>query len=150
MANRPTLQPVARVSDDPTTRRLRDLAAQEVAATKERLATRTAAERLFPGAVARLTEAKAAWAQVQAEAHRAQSEAVEHLLDSGIQIGELGELLGISNRELRCLRARTPAPPTKPSGPMNGSGVTRSVRRISPAKPVMVSVGDCLSRPLAQ
>ena len=36
MANRPTLQPAARVGDDPTTRRLRELAAQEAAATKER------------------------------------------------------------------------------------------------------------------
>ena len=43
MTNRPTLQPIARVGDDPTTRRLRELAAQEAAATKERLATRTAA-----------------------------------------------------------------------------------------------------------
>ena len=56
MANRPTLQPTARVGDDPTIRRLRELAAQEAAATKERLATRTAAARLFSGAVARLAE----------------------------------------------------------------------------------------------
>ena len=75
MTNRPTLQPIARVGDDPTTRRLRELAAQEAAATKERLATRTAAARLFSGAVARLAEAKAAWERAQAEAQRAQAEA---------------------------------------------------------------------------
>ena len=56
MANRPTLQPTARVDDDQTIRRLRELAAQEAAATKERLATRAAAARLFSGAVARLAE----------------------------------------------------------------------------------------------
>ena len=49
MANHPTPQPVARVGDDPTIRRLRELAAQEAAATKERLATRTAAARCSPG-----------------------------------------------------------------------------------------------------
>ena len=37
MANRSTLQPIARVGDDPTIRRLRELAAQEAAATKEPL-----------------------------------------------------------------------------------------------------------------
>ena len=68
MANHSTPQPIARVGDDPTTRRLRELAAQEAAATKERLATRTAAARLFSGAVARLAEAKAAWERAQAEA----------------------------------------------------------------------------------
>ena len=65
MANHPALRPVARVGDDPTVRRLRELAAQEAAATKERLATRTAAARLFSGAVARLAETKAAWERAQ-------------------------------------------------------------------------------------
>ena len=48
MTNRST-SPTARAGDDPATRRLRELAAQEVAATKERLATRTAAARCSPG-----------------------------------------------------------------------------------------------------
>ena len=121
MTNRPTLQPTARVGDDPTTRRLRELAAQEAAATKERLATRTAAARLFSGAVARLAETKAAWERAQAEAQRAQAEAVEDLLVSGLQPDEVAELLGISNRELRSLRATRPDRPMKASGPMNGS-----------------------------
>ena len=85
MANRPTPPPATRVGDDPTTRRLRELAAQEAAATKERLATRTAAARLFSGAVARLAETKAAWERAQAEAQRAQAEAVKDLLGSGMQ-----------------------------------------------------------------
>ena len=108
MANHPTLQPTARVGDDPTIRRLRELAAQEAAATKERLATRTAAARLFSGAVARLAETKAAWERAQAEAQRAQAEAVEDLLGSGMQLGEVAELLGISKRELRSLCATRP------------------------------------------
>ena len=112
MANRHyTLKPHSAVSDDPTIRRLRELAAQEAAATKERLATRTAAARLFFGAVARLAEAKAAWERAQAEAQRAQAEAVEDLLGSGLQLGEVADLLGISNRELRGLHAMTPDPP---------------------------------------
>ena len=135
MANRPTLQPIARVGDDPTTRRLRELAAQEAAATKERLATRTAAARLFSGAVARLAEAKAAWERAQAEAQRAQAEAVEDLLGSGLQPDEVAELLGISNRELRSLRATTPARPTKASGPMNGSAALETQSTDSRAEP---------------
>ncbi len=65
MANRSTLRPIARVGDDPIARQLRDIAALEAAGTKERLATRTAAARLFSGAVARSAEAKAAWERRQ-------------------------------------------------------------------------------------
>ena len=49
MANGGTLDPGTRGRDHPTTRRLRELAAQEAAVTKQRLATRTAAARLFFG-----------------------------------------------------------------------------------------------------
>jgi hypothetical protein len=121
MANRSTLQPVSRVGDDPTIRRLRELAAREAVATKERLATRTAAARLFSGAVAQLAETKVAWERAQAEAQRARAEAVKDLLGSGLQPHEVSELLSISNRELRGFRGTTPARPTKASGPMNGS-----------------------------
>ncbi len=58
MPNHAAPQPVARVADDPTIRRLRELAAQEAAATKERLATRTAAARFFSGAGAGLPRPK--------------------------------------------------------------------------------------------
>jgi hypothetical protein len=64
--------------------------------------------RLFSAAVARLAEAKAGWERAHVEAHRAQAEAVEDLLGSGIQLGEATELLRISNRDLRKLRATTP------------------------------------------
>ena len=113
----------------PTTRRLRELAAQEAAVTKQRLATRTAAARLFFGAVARLAEAKAAWERAQAEARRAQAEAVEDLVGSGLQLGEVAELLGISNRELRSLGAATPARPkrTRPSNERAGGVPTTSL-----------------------
>ena len=121
MTNRPSLRSMARVGDDPTIRRLRELAAQEAAATKERLATRTAAARLFSGAVARLAAAKAAWERAEAETQRARAEAVEDLLGSGLQPHEVAELLGISNRELRSLRATRHDRPMKASGPMNGS-----------------------------
>ena len=63
MTNGSWLRSIAGLSDDPTIRRLRQLAAQEAAATKERLATRTAAARLLSGAVARLAETKAVWEQ---------------------------------------------------------------------------------------
>ena len=59
--------------------------------------------------MARLAETKAAWERAQAEAQRAQAEAVEDLLGSGLQPDEVAELLGISNRELRSLRGTTPA-----------------------------------------
>ena len=128
MTNLSVLQPTARVGDDPTTRRLRELAAQEAAATKERLATRTAAARLFSGAVARVAETKAAWERAQAEAQRAQAEAVEDLLGSGLQPDDVAELLGMSKKELRSFRATTRRRPTKASGPMNGSIGIRRVK----------------------
>ena len=121
MANRSTHQPITRIGDDPTTRRLRELAAQEAAATKDRLATRTAAARLFSGAVARLAEAKAPWERVQAEAQHAKAVAVEDLLGSGLQPGEVAELLGISNRELRSLCATRHDRSIEASGPMSRS-----------------------------
>ena len=89
---------------------LRELAAQEAAATKERLASRTAAARLFSGAVARVAETKAAWERAQADAHAVQAAAVEGFLGSGLRLGEVAEQLGISNGELLSLRATMPAP----------------------------------------
>ena len=129
MANGGTLHTGTRGDDHPATRRLRELAAQEAAVTKQRLATRTAAARLFFGAVARLAEAKAAWGRAQAEARRAQAEAVEDLVGSGLQVGEVAELLGISNRELRSLGAATPARPkrTRPSNERAGGVPTTSL-----------------------
>ena len=121
MANHTSSELIARVGDDSTARRFREFAAQEVAATKERLATRTAAARLFSGAVARLAETKAAWERVQTQTQRAEAEAVEGLLGSGLQPGEVAELLGISNRELRGLRATRHGRPMKASRRMNGS-----------------------------
>jgi hypothetical protein len=82
-----------RGDDNPTTRRLRELAVQEATVTKQRLATRTAAARLFFGALARLAEAKAVWGRAQADARRAQAEEVEDLVGSGLAFGEVAELL---------------------------------------------------------
>ncbi len=129
MANGGTLDTGTRGDDHPATRRLRELAAQEAAVTKQRLATRTAAARLFFGAVARLAEAKAAWGRAQAEARRAQAEAVEDLVGSGLQVGEVAELLGISNGELRSLGAAAPARPkrTRPSNERAGGVATTSL-----------------------
>ena len=59
--------------------------------------------------MARIAEAKAAWGRAQAEARRAQAEAVEDLVGSGLQLGEVAELLGISDRELRSLGAAAPS-----------------------------------------
>ena len=129
MANRGTLDPGTRGDGHPATRRLRELAAQEAAVTKQRLATRTAAARLFFGAVARIAEAKAAWGRAQAEARRAQADAVEDLVGSGLQLGEVADLLGISDRELRSLGAATPARPkrTRPSNERAGSVPTTTL-----------------------
>jgi ribosomal protein L13E len=135
MANGGTPDPGRRGDDHPSTRRLRELAAQEAAVTKQRLATRTAAARVFFGALARLAEAKAAWRRAEAEARRAQAEAVEGLVGSGLQLGEVAELLGISNREARTLGAATPARPkrTRPSNERAGSVAATSLVS-SPAK----------------
>ena len=78
------------------------------------MATRTDAARLFFAAVARLAEAKAAWERVLREAQRAQAQAVQDLLGSGLQPDEVAELLGISNGELRSLGGATPARPRAP------------------------------------
>ena len=77
----------------------------------------------------RLAEAKAAWERAQAEARRAQAEAVEGLVGSGLPLGEVAELLGISDRELRSLGATTPARPkrTRPSNERAGGGATTSL-----------------------
>ena len=80
------------------------------------------------GGAARVAEAKAAWGRAQAEARRAQAEAVEDLVGSGLQVGEVAELLGISNRELRNLGAATPARPkrTRPFDDRDGGVPTTS------------------------
>jgi hypothetical protein len=129
MANGGTLHTGTRGDDHPATRRLRVLAAQEAAVTKQRLATRTAAARLFFGAVTRLGEAKAVWGRAQADARRAQAEAVEDLVGSGLPLREVAELVGISDRELRSLGATTPARPkrTRPSNERAGGGATTNL-----------------------
>jgi hypothetical protein len=131
MTNGSTPDLGTRGDDHPATRRLRELAAQEAAVTKQRLATRTAAARLFFGALARLAEAKAVWGRAQAEARRAQAEAVEDLVGSGLQLGEVAEVLGLSNRELRSLAAPTSARPksTRPSNELAGGVPTPSLVR---------------------
>ena len=113
MANCPTTHSALR--RQPTIRRLREPAAQEAPVTKERLATRTDAARLFFAAVARLAEAKAAWERVLREAQRAQAQAVQDLLGSGLQPDEVAELLGISNGELRSFRWRDACAAASPS-----------------------------------
>ena len=91
----------------------------QVAATKQRLAIRTAAARSFSGAAARLAQTKAALEGAQTDAERAQAEAVSDLIGSGLQRDEVAELVGVSTRELGSLRATTPAPPTKASRRIN-------------------------------
>ena len=90
-----------------------------MAATKQRLAIRTAAARSFSGAAARLAQTKAALEGAETDAERAQAEAVSDLIGSGLQRDEVAELVGVSTRELGSLRATTPAPPTKASRRIN-------------------------------
>lgn len=112
---------MARATDDPTTQRLRELATQEAAATRKRLALRTSAARSFFAAMAQLAEAKAAWEGAQAEAERVKAKAVGELLGTGLEAGEVAELLGIPKRELRALRTRTSERSTKASGATDGA-----------------------------
>ena len=69
--------------------------------------------------MARVAETKAAWERAQADAQRAQAEAVKDLLGSGMELGQVTELLGMSKRELQSLCATRPQRPTKASGQMN-------------------------------
>jgi hypothetical protein len=117
---------MARLTDDPTTQRLREIAAQEAASTKERLAVRTGAARSFSATVARLAEAKAVWHGIQAEAERAKAKAVGDLLGTGLEAGEVAELLGISERELRTLRATAPERPANVNGAARQAAAMRT------------------------
>lgn len=83
--------------------RLKQIAAQEEAATKERLAVRTGAARSFARASAQLEDAKAAWERVQTDAAEAKAKAVAELLWTGMQADEVAGLLGIPERELRAI-----------------------------------------------
>lgn len=69
----------------------------------------------------RVAETKAAWERAQAEVQRAQAEAVEDLVRSGIRLCEVAELLGISKKELHSLCGTTPVRRTKASDRMNVS-----------------------------
>ena len=87
-----------------TARRLKEMASQEEAVTKERLAVRTGAARSFARASAPLEGARAAWGRAQAEAAEAKAKAVVDLLGTGMQVGEVAGLLGVTERELKALR----------------------------------------------
>lgn len=92
---------MARELGDQAARRLKEIAAQEEAAAKERLAVRTAAARSFVRAGARLDGARAAWERAQEEVGEAKAKAVRDLLGTGMHAGDVAGLLGVSERELR-------------------------------------------------
>lgn len=121
---------MARVADDPTAKRLRELAAQEAADTKKRLASRTAAARRYAAASARLRLAQAAWEAARAETGEARSKAVEELIDSGMKPAEVAGLLDVEPRELRNLRA--PAP--KQTAEATGQPTTEADPTSAPAR----------------
>ena len=97
--------------------------------------SRTAAARLFSVAVARVAETKAAWGRSEAKGQRARAGAVEDLLGSGMELGEVTELLGISTRELHSLCATRPQRPTEAGSPMNGSVQSKRNARTWRAEP---------------
>ena len=94
---------MARQFDDRVALRLKQMASQEGAATKERLAVRTAAARSFARASAQLEDANAAWERAQTDVAEAKAKAVAELLGTGMQADEVAGLLGIPGRELRAL-----------------------------------------------
>jgi hypothetical protein len=91
--------------EDRAARRLKEMAAQEEAATKERLSVRTAAARSFARAGARLEDARAVWERAQEDVRGAKAKAVVDLLGTGMGAGEVAGLLGVSERELKAFRA---------------------------------------------
>ncbi len=118
---------MARQFEDQAARRLKEIAAQEEAAAKERLAVRTGAARSFARAAARLEDARATWGRAQAEVAEAKAKSVADLLGTGMAVGEVAGLLGASERELRALRAAAGRRDEKPNGgeavaPLTGSG----------------------------
>jgi hypothetical protein len=100
---------MARELEDQAARRLREIAAQEEAAAKQRLAVRTGAARSFARASARLEDARAGWERTQAETAEAKAKAVVDLLGTGMQVGEVAALLGVTERELKLKALRTAA-----------------------------------------
>jgi hypothetical protein len=91
--------------EDRAARRLKEMAAQEEAAAKERLSVRTAAARSFARAGGRLEDARAVWERAQEDVHGAKAKAVADLLGTGMEADEVAGLLGVSERELKALRA---------------------------------------------
>jgi hypothetical protein len=118
---------MARQFEDQAARRLKEIAAQEEAAAKERLAVRTGAARSFARAAARLEDARATWGRAQAEVAEAKAKSVADLLGTGGWRWGVAGLLGASERELRALRAAAGRRDEKPNGgeavaPLTGSG----------------------------
>ena len=72
---------------------------------------------------------------LQAKGQRAQAGAVEDLLGSGMELGEVTELLGISRRDLHSLCATRPQRPTEAGGLMNGSVQSKRNARTWRAEP---------------
>jgi hypothetical protein len=102
---------------------LKELAAKEAAAAKERLKVRSKAAQQFGEATTRLTNAQETWELAQGEATRRKAGAVESLINSGMKAAEVGELLGIEGKELRTLRAAAPnSNPNSATGPSTSNG----------------------------
>jgi|ERR1035437_9769070 hypothetical protein len=84
---------------------LKELAAKEAAAAKERLKVRSKAAQQFGEATTRLTNAQETWELAQGGATRRKAGAVEDLINSGMKPAEVADLLGIDGKELRVLRS---------------------------------------------
>lgn len=107
--------------EDRAARRLKEIASQEEAAAKERLSVRTAAARSFVRASGRLEDARALWERAQEDVRGAKAKAVADLLGTGMEADEVAGLLGLSERELKALRAATARRVEKANG---GEGPT--------------------------
>src|ERR1035437_5330493 len=87
---------------------LKELAAKEAAAAKERLKVRSKAAQQFGEATTRLTNAQETWELAQGEANRPKAGAVERLSNPGVKAGQSGAPSGNAGKELRALRAAAP------------------------------------------
>jgi len=103
---------MARSAGKTTEQALKDLATEEVAAAKERLAVRTAAARRFAASDAKLAEVRAALELAQGEATKAKGTAVDELLGSGMKPADVATLLDINAKELRTIRSAAQSPVT--------------------------------------
>lgn len=113
----------------PTLSALRQRADEELAALKATYAEREAAVRRYEAAAATIAEAEATISRAKEE----QARAIAALLDAGMTVAGVAELLGVDQRRVRSVRPAADAeqrPPARPR-PVAARGA-----QVAPAAPV--------------